>query len=51
MKIIHGSLKGLLNEVKDRKVDAVRVAVFMQSDVVPNGGSNGARWSGAAWPS
>jgi hypothetical protein len=37
MKIIHGSLKGLLNEVKDKKVEAVRVAVFMQSDVVPNG--------------
>ena len=29
MKIIHGSLKGLLSEVKDRKVDAVRVAALM----------------------
>ena len=37
MKVIHGSLKGLLQEVKDRKVDAVRVAAFMQSDVVANG--------------
>ena len=37
MKIIHGSLKGLLNEVKDRKVEAVRVAALMQSDVVANG--------------
>ena len=36
MKVIHGSLKGLLQEVKDKKVDAVRVAGFMQSDVVPN---------------
>ena len=37
MKVIHGSLKNLLQEVKDRKVDAVRVAAFMQSDVVANG--------------
>jgi hypothetical protein len=37
MKVIHGSLKGLLQEVKDKKVDAVRVAAFMQSDVVSNG--------------
>ena len=37
MKVIHGSLKGLLQEVEDKKVDAVRVAGFMQSDVVPNG--------------
>jgi hypothetical protein len=37
MKVIHGSLKGLLQEVKDKKVDAVRVAGFMQSDVVANG--------------
>jgi hypothetical protein len=37
MKVIHGSLKGLLAEVKDRKVDTVRVAAFMQSDVVTNG--------------
>lgn len=37
MKVVHGSLKSLLQEVKDRKVDAVRVAAFMQSDVVANG--------------
>ena len=37
MKVIHGSLKGLLHEVKDKKVEAVRVAAFMQSDVVTNG--------------
>ena len=37
MKIIHGSLKGLLQEVKDRKVDAVRVAALMQSDATANG--------------
>src|SRR5262249_60660239 len=36
MKVIHGSLKGLLQEVKDKKVETVRVAGFMQSDVVPN---------------
>ena len=33
VKVIHGSLKGLLQEVKERKVDAVRVMAFMQSDV------------------
>ncbi len=37
MKVIHGSLRGLLQEVKDRKVETVRVAAFMQSDVVANG--------------
>ena len=37
MKVIHGSLKGLLQEVKDKKGEAVRVAAFMQSDVVANG--------------
>ena len=37
MKVIHGSLKGLLQEVKDHKVESVRVAAFMQSDVVANG--------------
>jgi hypothetical protein len=37
MKVIHGSLKNLLQEVRDKKVDAVRVAGFMQSDVVANG--------------
>ena len=32
MKIIHGSLSGLLVEVKERgKVDGVRVAALMQS--------------------
>ena len=31
MKVIHGSLKNLLQEVKDKKVDAVRVAGFMLS--------------------
>ncbi len=36
MKVVHGSLKGLLQEVKDKKVEAVRVAAFMQSDVVTN---------------
>ena len=37
MKVIHGSLRGLLQEVKDHKVETVRVAAFMQSDVVANG--------------
>jgi hypothetical protein len=37
MKVIHGSLKNLLQEVKDKKVDAVRVAGFVQSDVVADG--------------
>ncbi len=37
MKIVHGSLKALLHEVKERKVEAVRVAAFLQSDVVSNG--------------
>jgi hypothetical protein len=37
MKVIHGSLKGLLQEVKDKKVEAVRVAAFMQGDAVANG--------------
>ena len=37
MKVIHGSLKGLLHEVKDKKVETVRVAGFIQSDVVTNG--------------
>lgn len=37
MKLIHGSLQNLLQEVRDRKVDTVRVAGFMQSDVVTNG--------------
>jgi len=37
MKVVHGSLKGLVEEVKEEKVDTVRVAAFMQSDVVANG--------------
>ena len=37
MKVIHGSLKNLLQEVNDKKVDAVRVAAFMQGDAVSNG--------------
>jgi hypothetical protein len=38
MKIVHGSLTALLHEVKERKVEAVRVAAFLQSsDVVSNG--------------
>ena len=37
MKVVHGSLKNLLQEVKGKKGDAVRVAAFMQSDVVSNG--------------
>jgi len=37
MKIVHGSLRALLHEVKERKGDAVRVAAFLQSDVVSNG--------------
>ena len=37
MKGIHGSLTGRLQEGKDKTVEAVRVAAFMQSDVVANG--------------
>jgi hypothetical protein len=38
MKIIHGSLTALLHEVKERSVEVVRVAAFLQgSDVVSNG--------------
>jgi hypothetical protein len=38
MKIVHGSLTALLHEVKERNVEAVRVAAFLQgSDVVSNG--------------
>jgi hypothetical protein len=37
MKVIHGSLTGLLQEVRDKKVDTVRVAAFMQTDVVTEG--------------
>ncbi len=37
MKVVHGSLRALLYEVKERKVEAVRVAAFLQSDPVSNG--------------
>jgi hypothetical protein len=38
MKVVHGSLKALLHEVKERHVEAVHVAAFLQSsDVVLNG--------------
>jgi hypothetical protein len=38
MKIVHGSLTALLHEVEERKVEAVRVAAFLQSsDFVSNG--------------
>jgi hypothetical protein len=37
MKVVHGSLHALLHEVKERKVEAVRVAAFLQSDAVSNG--------------
>lgn len=37
MKVVHGSLRALLQEVHERKVEAVRVAAFMQSDIVPDG--------------
>jgi hypothetical protein len=41
MKVIHGSLQHLIDEVKERKVDTVRVAGFVQSDVAPANGSTG----------
>jgi hypothetical protein len=44
MKVIHGSLKGLLQEVKDKKVETVRVAGFMQTDVVSNGMPRYSAW-------
>ncbi|MBI2202988.1 MAG: hypothetical protein HYU41_03905 [Candidatus Rokubacteria bacterium] len=44
MKVIHGSLNGLIREVKDKKVTAVRVAGFLQSDVVTNGMPRYAAW-------
>lgn len=37
MKIIHGSLKNLLQEVKDHKGEAVRVAALLQTTPVPEG--------------
>jgi hypothetical protein len=37
MKVVHGSLNALLHEVKERKVETVRVAAFLQSDLVSNG--------------
>ena len=38
MKVVHGSLAKLIQEVKTKKVDAVRVAAFMQSDAWPTTG-------------
>jgi hypothetical protein len=46
MMVIHGSLKGLLTEVKDHKVEVVRVAAFMQSEVVANGLPRYTAWVG-----
>ena len=37
MKIVHGSLRALLQEVTERNLEAVRVAAFLQSDVVSDG--------------
>jgi hypothetical protein len=37
MKLVYGSLAGLVEEAKEQEVEAVRVAGFMQSDVAPNG--------------
>lgn len=37
MKIIHASLKALLHEAKERKVEAVRVAALVQSGSTPSG--------------
>jgi hypothetical protein len=37
MKVVHGSLQRLLQEVRDRWVEAVRVGAFLQRDVVSNG--------------
>ena len=36
MKVIHGSLENLLQEVKAKKLDWVRVAGFLQCDVGAN---------------
>jgi hypothetical protein len=44
MKVIHGSLKNLLQEVKDHKGESVRVAGFMQADVVSNGAPRYTAW-------
>lgn len=44
MKVVHGSLKGLVEEVKEEEVETVRVAAFMQSDVVPSGSSRSSRF-------
>jgi hypothetical protein len=38
MKVVHGSPTALLHAVKERNVEAVRVAAFLQSsDVISNG--------------
>jgi hypothetical protein len=37
MKIVHGSLRALLQEVHERKVEAVRVAALLQREAVSNG--------------
>jgi hypothetical protein len=38
MKIVHGSPTALLDEAEERKVEAVRIAAFLQSsDVISNG--------------
>jgi hypothetical protein len=44
MKVIHGSLNGLLQEAEDRKVEAVRVAALVQSDAVSNGMPRYSAW-------
>ena len=41
MKVIHGSLQHLIDEVKDRKVETVRVAGCVQSDAAPTHASTG----------
>jgi hypothetical protein len=37
MKVVHGSLRGLLHEAKEGRVDAVRVAALLQREAVSNG--------------
>jgi hypothetical protein len=44
MKIVHGSLRALLQEVAERKVETVRVAAFMQSDIVQDGMPRYSAW-------
>ena len=38
MKVVHGSLRNLLNEVRAKKLDVVRVAAFMQTEAIPTNG-------------